>query len=101
MKTFTLLLQLLDARVGLAKDRRGALLTTVNKGLKEEVSQLRTETHRLREDISRYRGNAARLSDELRNHRDWNYSQLETRRYDDTIRGYGSRTAYDPYDRRY
>ena len=79
----------------------GARLTTANKGLKEEVSQLRTETQRLREDINRYRGDAARLSDELRNSRDWNYSQLETRRYDDTARGYGSRNAYDPYERRY
>ena len=79
----------------------GARLTTANKGLKEEVSQLRTETQRLREDINRYRGDAARLSDELRNNRNWNYSQLETRRYDDTARGYGSRNAYDPYERRY
>ena len=76
-------------------------LTTINKGLTEELTQLRTETQRLREDINRYRSDAARLSDELRNNRDWNYNQLESRRYDDTNRGYGSRNPYDPYDRRY
>ena len=75
---------------------RGSVLAK-NESLTGEVNGLREELQRLRDDMSRYRDDASRLSGELRQLRE----STTAAAYGDGSRGYGSRSCYDPYERRY